>query len=96
MSTWNTKNTIHRPHEAQEGGTKYSRGKYGGKVWSRDWKKCHSEPAQHGDPSHTQTANLDTMADAKKWLLTKDAIYYWKIIKPLQWSRHINIQDIFY
>ena len=33
-------------------------------------RKGHPETAPPGDPSHTQTPNPDTIADAKKCLLT--------------------------
>jgi hypothetical protein len=33
-------------------------------------KEGHSDTAPSGDPSHIQTTNLDTIADAKKCLLT--------------------------
>jgi hypothetical protein len=45
-----------------EGGTKYS--------WKEIQRKFHPEPAPPGDPSHIQTPNPDTIADAKKCLLT--------------------------
>jgi hypothetical protein len=44
--------------------------KYRDKEWSRNWRKGHAETAPPGDPSHMQTPNLDTVADAKKYLLT--------------------------
>jgi hypothetical protein len=34
-------------------------------------KKGHSETASPGDPSHIQSTNPDTVADAKKCLLTE-------------------------
>ena len=40
------------------------------KEWSRGWRKGHPETAPPRDPSHLQTPNLDTIADAKKHLVT--------------------------
>jgi hypothetical protein len=42
----------------------------GQKKWSRDWRKGHPETTPARDPSHLQTPNPDTIADAKKCLLT--------------------------
>ena len=39
------------------------------KDWSRDWRKGHPETAPPMDPSHLQTPNPGTIADAKKCLL---------------------------
>jgi hypothetical protein len=41
-----------------------------GQGWSRDRRKGHPETALPRDPSHLQTPNPDTIADAKKHLLT--------------------------
>jgi hypothetical protein len=35
----------------------------------KDWRKNHPETAPAGEPSHIQTPNPDTIADAKKCLL---------------------------
>jgi hypothetical protein len=40
------------------------------KTWSRDIRKGHSVTTPLCDPSHMQTPNPDTIADAKKHLLT--------------------------
>ena len=45
-----------------------SKGNAGTKKWSRDWKKGHPEIAPPCHPFHPQTPNLDTIANAKKWL----------------------------
>ena len=41
-----------------------------GTEWTRNSRKGHPETAPPGDPSHMQTPNPDTIADAKKCLLT--------------------------
>jgi hypothetical protein len=53
--------------------------KYGDKVWSWNWRKGHPEMDSPGDPSHIQTPNTDTTADAKKCLLT--AAWYTCLLK---------------
>jgi hypothetical protein len=40
--------------------------KYGDKMWNRDGRKVHPETAPPGNPSHIQSANTDTIVDAKK------------------------------
>jgi hypothetical protein len=42
------------------------------KVWSRDLRKSHSETDPHGDLSHIQLPNPDTIVDAKKCFATGD------------------------
>ena len=43
--------------------------KYRDKVWSKDWRKVHSDIAPPEDPSYIQLPNPDTIVDAKKCLL---------------------------
>jgi hypothetical protein len=80
----NTEDTIHRPCEAQEGGTPKcgcfspsKKGKqntlgskYGDKVWNKDWRKDHPEMAPLGDSCQIQSPKTDTIVDAKKCMLT--------------------------
>jgi hypothetical protein len=40
------------------------------KKWNRDWRKSYPEIDPPRDPSHLQTPNTHTIADAKKHLLT--------------------------
>jgi hypothetical protein len=44
--------------------------KYRDNEWSRDCRKGHPETFPPEDPSHMQTPNPDTIADATKCLLT--------------------------
>jgi hypothetical protein len=41
-----------------------------GKVLNRDCRKSYRETTLSGDPSHIQSPDPDTIADAKKCLLT--------------------------
>jgi len=83
-----TQDTIHRPHKAQEawrkcgkwkisillrrGNKNIHRGRYGDKVWSRDWSNDHSEPAPPGDLAHIRMQpNPDNVAAAKKCIRTE-------------------------
>jgi hypothetical protein len=51
-----------------EGGTKYSRGKYGDKVWKL--KERPSRDCSTGDPYHIQSPNANNIVDCKKCILT--------------------------
>ena len=50
-----------------EGGTKYSRNEIS---VEQKLRNGHPDTATHGDPSHIQTTNSDTIVDDKKYLLT--------------------------
>jgi hypothetical protein len=72
----NIQGTIQKPCEAQE----EARSKLDASVLLKRWNKilkgenietkCRAETVPPGDLSHIQTPNLDTIADAKKCLLT--------------------------
>jgi hypothetical protein len=65
-----------------------------------DWRKGHPETAPPGAPSHKQKPNLDTIADAKKCLLTgalyncllRDSFRAWQIQRQMlsanDWTEH--------
>jgi hypothetical protein len=73
---------------------------YRNKVWSRYWRNDHPETAPPGDPSHTQSPNLDTLMDANKCLLSRawyssllrDSVSVWPILKwmftSIHWTEH--------
>jgi len=56
----------------KRGDTNIQRMRYGDKVWSRDRRNGHSEPAPPEDPAHIQPPNPDNAADAKNCLLRGD------------------------
>jgi hypothetical protein len=74
--------------------------KYGHKVWSRDWRKGNPETIPPENPSHIQTPNPDTIADANKCLLTgawdsclpRGSARAWQIQRQMlaanYWSEH--------
>ena len=66
-------------------GNKYE-SKYGDKVWSRDWRKGHTETAPPGDPSHIQLPNQDTLVDANKFLLTGTWYSYLLRVSASSWQ----------
>jgi hypothetical protein len=60
-------------------------------VWSRHWRKNHPETAPPGDPSHIQSPNPDTIADANKaWYscLLRGSASAWQIQKWMLTAIH--------
>jgi len=57
-----------------EGGIKYLREEIQRQSVEQKLRESHPETVPPGDPSHTQTPNPDTIADAKKSLLTEPDI----------------------
>ena len=61
------------------------------KVWSRDWRKGHSETAPPGDPFHIQSPNLEAIEDDRKCLLMgtwygyflRGSARVWQIQRPI-------------
>ena len=109
----NTQDTVHRPHEAPEGGRlimcvclgpyeKREPNSHGSKhrnnMWSRDWRRGHPETALPGDTSHIQSPNAETIADAKKDMLTgawyrcllRGSTKAWQIQREILAANHWN------
>ena len=69
------------------------------KEWSRDWRKGHPDTSLPADPSHLQWLNLDTIANAKKCLLTRTWNSYllrgsaraWPIKMQMLWNLQLTI-----
>ena len=69
---------------------------------SRDWRKGHPETAPPGDPSHIQTPNPETIADAKKCLLKgacntcllRDSARAWQIQRWILTANHCTEHSV--